>query len=303
MARDPKFDDGFSELIVPPPSAAPGMGHNLPPETLPIGLELEDRLKAAHKKPMKRARDLIAAPAITAVDNETQLKKATERVRQYQASLTELDGQRKAEKEPYRLGGAQVDGFFNEAAEELALLKIGTERLMNSYNSKVAAAARKKAAEDLAAKRLAEDLARKKAAALAEKARLAAEKAKGTKTIAKAAAKAAEADEALDQVDEARADVTRAERQLAAPAADLTRARSANAVQSQQEFVDFRDLDRSKISLEALRSHIGIDHLHQAVRSYIAANNDALKADIKNRRQPLAGVEFFMNSRTRVGGG
>jgi hypothetical protein len=106
-----------------------------------------------------------------------------------------------------------------------------------------------------------------------------------------------------DQVDEAKADVTRAERRLAAPAAELTRSRSANAVQSQQEFVDFRDLDRNKISLEALRSHIGIDHLAQAVRSYVAANNDALKEDLKNRRQPLAGVEFFLNSRTRVGGG
>jgi flagellar biosynthesis GTPase FlhF len=224
-------------------------------------------------------------------------------VRQYQASLTELDGQRKAEKEPYRLGGAQVDGFFNEKAEELALLKLGTERLMNAYNSRVAAEARRKAAADLAAKRLAEEVKRKAAAALAKQAADAAEKARGAKTIAKAAAKAADAEAAKDEHEESRADVTRAKRVLAQPAAHLTRARSANAVQSQQEFVDFRDLDRSKISLEALRAHIGIDHLAQAVRSYIAANNDALKEDLKNRRQPLAGVEFFMNSRTRVGGG
>jgi hypothetical protein len=301
VARDPKFDDGFSEML--PAPASHGIGHNMGPDFLPIGTELTDRLKAAHKKAMKRARDLADTPAIAKVETVAHLKAATERVRQYQASLTELDGQRKAEKEPYRLGGAQVDGFFNETAEELALLKIATERLMNRYNDAVKAAARKKLAAELAAKRIAEDIARKAALALAEKARVAAEKAKGKVTIAKAATKAAEAEEALDLHDEAKADVTRAERALAAPAADLTRQRSANAIQSQQEFVDFRDLDRSKISLEALRSHIGIDHLAEAMRSYITANNDALKEDLKNRRQPLVGVEFFMNSRTRVGGG
>jgi hypothetical protein len=302
MARDPKFDDGFSEML-PVAASHAGMGHNQGPEWLPIGKELEDRLKKAHKKAIARAQDLIDATPIAAVGNEAQLKKATERVRQYQASLTELDGQRKAEKEPYRLGGAQVDGFFNEPSEELALLKIATERLMNAHNDRVRIAERKKRAADLAAAALAQAEVARKARVAKEKADAAALKARGKKTIARAAAAAADAEELLDQVDEAKADVTRAQRRLAAPAAELTRSRSANAVQSQQEFVDFRDLDRNKISLEALRSHIGIDHLAQAVRSYVAANNDALKEDLKNRRQPLAGVEFFLNSRTRVGGG
>jgi hypothetical protein len=301
MSKNKPHDDGFSELVIPPPSA--GIGHNMGPEWLPFGTELTDRLKAAHKKPMKRAADLIKADPIDKVENVTQLKNATERVRQYQATLTELDAQRKAEKEAYRLAGAQVDGFFNEAAEQVALLKVGTERLMNSFNDRVRAAERKKRAQALAAAELARQAVARKAAAAKEKADKLAEKARGKQTIAKAAAAAADAEELLDQVDEAKAIVTRAERSLAAPAADLTRARSANAVQSQQEFVDFRDLDRAKISLEALRSHIGIDHLAQAVRSYITANNDALKEDLKNRRQPLVGVEFFLNSRTRVGGG
>jgi hypothetical protein len=301
MPRDPKFDDGFSEML--PVAASHGIGHNQGPEWLPIGKELEDRLKTAHKKAMKRAGDLIDAPPIAKVDNVTQLKAATERVRQYQASLTELDGQRKAEKEPFRLGGAQVDGFFNEKAEELALLKQGTERLMNSYNDRVRLAERRKRLADLAAAQMAQAEVARKAREAKEKADAAAAKARGKQTIAKAAAKKAEAEILLDQVEDAKAVVTHAERRVAAPAADLTRARSANAVQSQQEFVDFRDLDRSKISLEALRSHIGIDHLAQAVRSYITANNDALKEDLKNRRQPLVGVEFFLNSRTRVGGG
>lgn len=301
MARDPKFDDGFSEMLPAPLSH--GIGHNQGPEWLPIGKELEDRLKAAHKKAMKRADELIDAPAIAKVENPTQLKKATERVRQYQASLTELDGQRKAEKEPYRLGGAQVDGFFNEKAEELALLKIGLERLMNGYNTKVARDARIKAAAEAAEKRAAEAEAARKAKEKADKAAAAAAKAKGAKSAGKAARLAVEAEAAAEDHQAARVETVRAERQLHQPAANLTRARSANAVSSQQEFVDFRDLDRNKISLEQLRPYLGIDHLAQAVRAYIAANNDALKEDLKNRRQPLAGVEFFMNSRTRVGGG
>jgi hypothetical protein len=301
VARDPKFDDGFSEMIPAPPSAA--IGHNQGPEWLPIGKELEDRLKAAHKKAIKRAKDLADAAPIDKVENKKHLKDATERVRQYQASLTELDGQRKSEKEPYRLGGAQVDGFFNEPAEDLALLKIALERKMNAYNSKVAAEERRRLARELAEKQQAEELKRKQAAALKAKADALAEKAKEKKTIAKAAATRAEAEEALDDHEALKAEVTNAERALNQPAANLTRARSANAVSSQQEFVDFRDVNREKISLESLRNHLGIDAIAMALRSYVRANNDAIKEDIKNRRQPLAGVEFFMNSSTRVGGG
>lgn len=303
MSRNPKFDDGFSEMV--PVAASAGIGHNNGPEWLPIGKELEDRLKVAHRKAMKRATDLTDAPAIAAVANPTQLKKATERVRQYQASLTELDGQRKAEKEPYRLGGAQVDGFFNEVAEELALLKMGAERLMNSYNTKIREAERKRRAEELRTAQVAAELARKIAADRLARAEALKAKARGAKTIAKAAAKVVEAEEAIGEHEIAQANVTIAERRLAAPAADLTRSRSSNAVSSQQEFLDFRDLDRKAIDLEKLRSFISIDALAVAVRAFGTANSDAIKADLKHKPalQRLAGVNFFMNDRTRTGGG
>lgn len=301
--RDPKFDDGFSEMLPAPASA--GIGHNQGPEWLPIGHELGDRLKQAHKKAMKRAGDLLAAETIDKVENPTQLKKATERVRQIQASLTELDGQRKAEKEPYRLGGAQVDGFFNEKAEELALTKLAIERLMNDYNSRVAAAARKAAADELRKKQAAEALARQVAADKLRKAEEAKAKARGKKTIEKAAGKVIEAEDAIAAHEQSQVEVTQAQRRLAAPAADLTRSRSANAVSSQQEFIDFRDVDRKKIDLEKLREHLSIGAIESAVRLYVAANTDSIKADLKHKpaRQQLAGAIFFMNSRTRVGGG
>lgn len=303
MARDPKFDDGFSEMIPAPASA--GIGHNQGPEWLPIGKELAGRLKAAHKKAMKRADELIDADAIASVDNPTQLKKATERVRQYQASLTELDGQRKAEKEPYRLGGAQVDGFFNEKAEELALLKLGAERLMNDFNTRVTAAARKLAADELRKKQAAEQLAAQLAADKLRKAEAAKAKAKGAKTIAKAAERIVEAEDAVSAHEEAQADTTRAARRLAAPAAHLTRSRSANAVSSQQEFIDFDSIDREKIDLERLRFLIPLAAVESAVRMYIGSQTDQIKVELRKKpaQQPLAGVRFFINSRTRVGGG
>lgn len=301
MAREPRFDDGFSEMLPAPPSA--GIGHNQGPAMLPIGEELNERLAQAHKDAMDRGRALLRARKIPEIKDQAGDKKATERVRQIQASLTELDGQRKAEKEPYRLGGAQVDGFFNEVAEDLEIQKREIEKNANEYKRQVRETARKAAAAELAKKIAAEAEARRVANAKLAKAAAAAAKAKGAKTIAKAAIAQAEANEARDVLDDAKANTTRAERQLALPAADLTRTRSSNAVSSQQEFVDFTELDRKMLSLEDLRAHFSIADLEVAIRSYIKANNDALKTDIKNRRQPLRGVVFFMNDRTRVGGG
>lgn len=304
MINRKPYDDGFSEMVPVAPSASGGgIGHNNGPEWLPIGDELDQRLVKAHKKPMKRADDLIEAAPIAKVENESQLKKATERVRQIQASLTELDGQRGAEKAPYRLGGAQVDGFFNEKAEELAKIKIGLERLMNAYNAKVVREAREKAAR---AKAQAEAVARVAALAAEVKRRqadAAALKAKGAKSIAKAAEKIVEADIAQDAAAEAGAQLTMAERNLHRPAAEISRVHSPNGVSSMREFVDFRNVDRKKIDLEKLRSHLPLAAIETAIRQYIGANTEAIKAGIKGREQPLAGVEFFINGRTGIGGG
>jgi hypothetical protein len=37
-----------------------------------------------------------------------------------------------------------------------------------------------------------------------------------------------------------------------------------------------------------------------AVRGYITANGEAIKEELRNRRQPLKGVEFWINTRTNV---
>lgn len=321
-----KFDDGFSELIPPTPSSqVRGIGDNKGPEWLPIGTELEDRLKAAHEKVLGRAEELRSkVRSFAKVSSGPELKRATEYVRQLQEVLTVLDSSAKIEKEPYRVAISQVAGVLGEPYDSIEAIKRATESLMNAYNQKVLREERRKREAEAAQKRaeaetarrlqVAKDAeaaeARRKAdAVIAEAARKAAD-AKKPKAPPKAVVKAveraeiaeAEAKDARDLVDDAHADVTRAERAAAAPAADLTRARSPNAVQSAQEFVDFRDLDRDKVDLEALRGHFSILHLQVAMRSYIDANRGAIKEDIRNRRQPLRGVEFWINQRTRVGG-
>jgi chromosome segregation ATPase len=309
MAKGKVYDDGFSELpIVPASAAAAGIGHNKPPTQFPIGPELDERLAKAHADKITRADELIAAsPKFRKVTDVKTLKRSTEHVRQIQASLTVLESQRKGENEPYRVGKAQVDGFFGQSIDDLNREKAAIEKSMNAYNNEVKIALRKAAELELAKKRAAEkakaDAAEKaKRDAEAAAAKLAESKKASAKALEKAAVKEVEARHAVDALDDAKAETTQAERQVARPAADLTRQRSANAVQSQQEFLDFRGFDRNLVDLEALRAHIPIDAFGTAIRSYIRANQETLKTELKNRRQPVRGVEFFMNDRTRVGG-
>lgn len=309
MAKSKIYDDGFSELpIVPASAAAAGIGHNKPPTQFPIGPELDARLAKAHNDKLDRAYELIeASPRFRKVTDVRSLKKSTEHVRQIQASLTVLDSQRKGENEPYRVGKAQVDGFFGQSIDDLTREKIAIEFAMNAFNNEVKREARRLADLELAKARAAEKAKADAAAKAKRDAELAAEKVAASKrasakAIEKAAVKEVEATHALDVLADAKAATTQAERQVAKPAADITRQRSSNAVQSQQEYLDFRSLDRGKVDLDVLRAHIPSDALETAVRAYIRANQDFLKAELKNRRQPVRGIEFFMNDRTRVGG-
>lgn len=313
------IDDGFSEMIPEPPSARRGgIGDNKGPQWLPIGPELEERLLKTHKATLARAEDVrVAGLAIKAVGNAAQLKTATERVRQIQASMTALDNNRKIEKEPYRLGGSQVDGVLGDPFGALESVKRLIERMMDDYNRAVVREARQKAAAEAEVRRKAQEAAlRKKQAA---DAKAAAARKKAQDAIDKAAAKKARpatadrliekandltraADHAADEAEDAVIATERAHRDLLRPASALSRSRSTNAVQSQQEYVDFRAFDKGRIDAEALRPFFTSDHFAMALRAYIQANAESIKDDLKNRRQPLRGVEFFINTRTRVGG-
>lgn len=324
MGKDDKFDDGFSEML--PATASAGIGHNKGPEWLPVGAELENKLTAAHKKVLDRAEELrTKVGAFRKVSSTAELKRATEYVRQLQEVMSVLEAAVTAERAPYRVALGQVKGVLGDPFDSVEAIKKATESLMNTYNAKVLREERARLAEAAAAKRReaeaarrvqeAADRAARDAAAAAQRkideaARKAAEAAKPAKAPPKAVVKAIEkaddaqraADRARDVADDAAGDVTRADRATRAKAADITRARSPNAVQSGQEFVDFRDLERGKIDLETLRPYLSLAHIEQAVRGYIASHGDEIKGELRNRRQPVKGVEFWINLRTRVGG-
>lgn len=194
-------------------------------------------------------------------------------------------------------------------------------------------AAKKKRDDEAAALQAAEDARQKAAAEMARKAKEAADAAaaaanlkrnKETKAAADAEAKrladiAAEAEQrrleeqaqidadrlARDEQtarDEAEAQRKRdeVEAQNAVPAAAVTRSRSSNAMSGQQEFVNYKDMNRETLDLDRIRSHIPSDALEQACRAYLKANNDMIRDEIKNRRQPVRGVTFFIDTRTQV---
>lgn len=336
------YDDGFAPLDPAPPSAP--IGHNNPPEGLPVGEELEAALRKTHQKLIRRAEELRDKSGnFKSVANKAELTKATEYVRQLQSAMKVLDQAQAAEKEPYRVAIGQVAGVLVEPMNALDLIKRNLERLMTAYNQKVLRDERAKRDRELAAKR-ADEIAKNRIAAEAkrkadeaqrkadEAVRIAAEKAaakikkkaiaKGApvpketvvdvatvavtaavaKTIAKAETLKVEAREAENQAADANADTVRAVRAAQAPAAELTRQRSANAVQSAQEYVDFTITNFDEVDIMKIKDFLPQEAINQAIRGYIRIHDSRIKRAIKIDQLVIAGVKFFINGRTRVGG-
>lgn len=324
--------DGFAAVMEQP---AP-RDHNNPPGLLPLETILLEA-KAKHTDTFTRAAELLAAEdrvpkgedgktLICATDEDE--RKFTELARQLSECHTKLDLARTNEIAPFRDRVSAVHGLFRDVMDKLvdpdkktaASLRHRVERALTAYKLKKVEIERARLAQEAEQRRLEQEAAKKKAdeeaaAAQAEADRLKAEadaaaaKARGPKTSQRATDLAAAAEAAQQRADDVAAqgeqavaakaeETARAEGAVAAPAASFTRARSANAMSSLQEFVNFRDLDRNRLDLESLRAHIPADALDQALRSYIGANSDALKEDIKNRRQPVRGVTFFIDART-----
>lgn len=314
--------EGFSEVITEP-QPPPPIGHNMPPPGLAIGPALIDRVKLSHAKLFERGKELIEAEArmpkgpdgkIICPDDVWE-KKLTEYVSQLQTAKVSLDTARQAEIEPYRSNMSAVHGLFRDMMDRLVdpdnktfnSLKVRAEAALTKYKSAKLAAERARIAKEQEDARKAQAEADKRAAdKLAEAQRLEAEAARKRNPEKKAEAQQAaaaaqqEAEAAAATAQTVAAQTEAVERENTMPGAAQTRARSANALSGLQEFLDFRNVDRAKIDFEPLRQHLPADAIDQAMRSYMRANGDAVKDEIKNKRQPVRGVEFFMNERTRV---
>ncbi len=252
-----------------------GLGDNRPP---PDASPIRDRLTEDHAGMLSRRDELLAASERVppSVEEESTAQKVGDFIKQLQAAVKNADAARVAEKEPYLDGGRQVDGFFKKITEPLAKVKKDIEGRLSIFLRKKADAERKVREEaERKAREEAERAAREAAACIqALKDEEGLEAAIAAEEFAKQTAAAA----------------LEAAKETEAKAAELSRTRGDyGSVASLRTFWDHKDLDRDKLALEPLRSHLPLDALEKAVRSYIKAGG-----------HELAGVTIFENTSTVV---
>lgn len=331
--------DGLT-AAAPPDERLPPRDHNQPPELLQgeelkdaMATKHAELFRRALNLIDAEARIPKDANNTLLCNDEETEGKMTEMVRQIQAVWKALDSTRTAEKQPYDMVADTIHGMFREIMDKLVdpngtrqrpgnKLKERLERALTGYKIHKETQARLEAERQAKKARAFEQivllghfctmlpdfkaaydaqLAADEAAAKArsKKAKEEAEKKAEDARLANeaAAAKAAEQSKQAAAATETR---EMAERRTTTSSANLTRTRSQSAVSSLQDFTDFRDVNRDTIDLDRLRPHIPLDAIEQAVRAYERANSDAIKDELKNNRQPLRGVTFFINKRTNV---
>ncbi len=251
----------------------PGIGHNVPD---PAAV-LQDELANRHADLTGRRDELLEAVERVpeTIDDEDAAQRCTDFIKQLDACLKNTKAARVAEKEPYLNGGRLVDGWFAKISEPIDKAKAGLA-------SRYTAFLRKKEEAERRAREEEERKARQEAERARREAEEAAAKAQNEVELDQAIA----ADEAARA---AEAEAAKAEKQAGAKAADLSRTRGDyGAVGSLRTVWTFKDLDRGKLDLEALRAHLPSDALEKAVRSFIKAGG-----------RELAGVEIY-EDRTAV---
>lgn len=244
--------------------------HNRPPPDLLTGEVLRERLTDYHGALIDRRDQLLAAAArIPDVTDDDLARRVSDFIKQIMAASKAAEGARIAEKEPYLAGTRTVDGFFKAISDPLDLVKRGVEKKLTLYLREKAEQERRERIERERLAREEEDRRRREAAE-AER-RLADERSLQT------------AIEAQKRAEQAAADTVQAEKESAAKAADMSRIRGEyGAVSSLRTTWTFSDLSRSELDLDALRSHLPMDGLERAVRSFIKAGG-----------RELRGVEIF----------
>jgi len=250
---------------------SPNIGHNQPPEDAD---PITARLAEDHATLLARRDELSGAfdRVPEEIADEETAGKAADFIKQISACAKNADKIRVDEKEPYLEGGRKVDGFFKAGVmEPLDKIKKAVSARLTAYQRKKDEEERRRREEEARAAREEEARARReaeeKAAALAEEQDL--DAAIAAEESAKKAAAASE----------------QAARAASANAAETSRTRSSNgSVASLRPEWKHREdsLDRATIDLEALRDHLPMGALHQAVRAYIKAGGRDLK-----------GVEIF----------
>ena len=257
-----------------------GPGDNMPPSDQML---LEEQIKrrveslpTIYDSLIERRDELLASAARTpeTVDDEEHNKKFATLAKLLAALVKKSETERVGEKEKFLEGGRGTDGFFKQITDPAKEAKVSLETRQTEWQRKVAAEERQRRQEE-------ERLAREEADRLAREAAKREQAARDAKSLDDAVAAEAAAKQAA-------ADAEAAAKAAAAKPADLSRTRSdEGAVASLRTWWDFRDIDRSRLDLEALRQHLPEDALEKAVRSFVKAGG-----------RELTGAVIFENSRT-----
>lgn len=249
--------------------------HNRPPspaEEIIASLEV-DSAALLHRRDELLA-SVTRVPAEIA-DPETAGKVA-DLIKLFMACGKNAEAERVARKEPHLEAGRAVDAFYKRITEPLEKAKRAIEARLTLWQRKVAEAERRRREEEAA--RLREEEERKRQEAEAAAAQIETEEDLSAAISSEERARQAGADAAV------------AQKAAEAKPAELSRERGElGSVASLRTYWDFKEMDRASLDLEALRSHIPILALEQAVRSLIKAGGRSLR-----------GVVIFENSRTAV---
>lgn len=233
-------------------SDAAAIGHNNPPDAEAIRL---DQLKAANGEIVDRFEELAASfqRMPETVEDENHATRFTDMAKIVGACASKSEAARVIAKEPSLAEGRTVDGFFNGMTKPLKDYKKEIERRLNVFNVAKETAERK-------ARQEAERIAREQAAELAKVA---------------AEAEADSLDVAI--ADSAAIDAAKAVKATEATTADLTRTRGDyGAVSSASKHWVGKITNAGALDLEALRPHIPIAALEQAVRGFVRAGGREL---------------------------
>lgn len=245
-----------------------GIGGNSPPPEFSIDNHvagLAARLNADHFAMMNEKVGPIAQRANDAPQafaNDEDLANAADIVTDARAARAELDGLRKKEKEPFKLGVETVDDFFRDPIKRL-------DRIVTVFEDRATVYTREK-------RRKAE------AAAQAERDRLAreADEARQKAAVAAEFGDEAEANEHSEAAAQAEARIEEAAPQTAP---EPVRGTTGGSARSRAEWT-FEIEDFAKLDLNALRDFIAPEAVEKALKAYVKLRKATAKVE---------GVRFF----------
>lgn len=259
----------------------PEIGHNRPPireilaeRTNDVG----DYLAIEGKDLISRCEELIAEaselPAI--IEDADEAAKTIDTIKRIAAAIKSGETRRVGDKEPVLQAGRVIDGFYGKIKDALDKTKRVIEKRLTVYQREMARLERQRREKEEHQRREEEERLKKDA-----------------EESAKAAQDQAGLDAAIDDetaAKEAAAARVKAEEEAKAKASALHKDRGdtgANA--SLRTEWKHENLDRPSLDLEALRSHIPLDALEKAVRSFIRAGG-----------RELTGVRIFEDTHSVV---